>query len=481
MALPNRLWLADGGQEPPTWIVEPRTSTGPAPTLTHTRWRRKAVLAGGEHQPERTMLVEWFPLSELLPHHLLPLRNVIHHNLLRFHECGPADPKTAYAMSDAPLGLDLATIVKTAGEKLPVWWGVAVLCEAARGLVALHDQLRQRGFPKGHGAVDASCIFVSPQGRVQVLCFAPLCKPSALHDPIAPEVRKSWRLATVASDVYSLCVLLKSLPLREPLPEALSSLSDRGISVHAEKRPTLLCIFRVLSAELLNLGAPLALSEHIGLELSRVLPAAKTGDATGSDWGNAGPATFGPLPKTLSPLAATAVSLSATWDTVLPNPPSPNKVRFPWATIAPLVCLCTLVCAWLAWAPFDATPSPLKQAAAHVRMLRPPPPPLPAILPVAIGASGQWRDLRVSILRKHDTEEEQRLLLLVINPTQTKQTLDPETVRLTTNSSPTEAPLSAQPQPLVELLAGQMQTVELRFHLPPGTTPSAPYVFQVSK
>ena len=174
MALPNRLWLPEGAGELPTFF--PETTRVAVEVPLGQRWRRRAVLAGIEGQPERTVLVEWFSATDLQPVQLEPLRSLCHVNLLRLLQCGQSDGRTAYAISEAPLGLDLASIVRTAQVKLPAWWAVAVVAEAARGLLALQQFWVSRGPARGHGAVDGSCVFVSASGRVQVLAFAPLVK-----------------------------------------------------------------------------------------------------------------------------------------------------------------------------------------------------------------------------------------------------------------------------------------------------------------
>ena len=86
MALPNRLWLPDGGQDLPVFPVE-RVSAEVGPQLG-SRWRKRAVLAGVEGQAERTVLVEWFSVADLVSSQLAPLRSVCHSNLLRLHQFG---------------------------------------------------------------------------------------------------------------------------------------------------------------------------------------------------------------------------------------------------------------------------------------------------------------------------------------------------------------------------------------------------------
>ena len=331
MALPNRLWLPDGGQDLPVFPVE-RVSAEVGPQLG-SRWRKRAVLAGVEGQAERTVLVEWFSVADLVSSQLAPLRSVCHSNLLRLHQFGQSDGKTAYAISEAPLGLDLLQVARTLPGKLPAWWAVSVVHEAARGILALHQHLARRGRARGHGALDASCVFVSSAGRVQVLAFAPLPRHVSSdvlgEDPIAPEVRRGSKLAMAASDVYSLATLLLSLPLDRPLPDALLRLLRRGQSVFAEKRPTLTLLIQQLGDARWQLGAPLALAERIGAELGRLLPTTRSQSLGESEWGSAGPVSFGPLPKTLYPLSATAVSLSATWDAApqVDVQPTPGRRR----------------------------------------------------------------------------------------------------------------------------------------------------------
>lgn len=464
MALPNRLWLPDGGTDLPTWIPESRLATE-TPIAVGQRWRRRAVLAGTDGQPERTVLVEWFALSELQPSLLSPLRGLCHLHLLRLHQVGPADAKTAFALSEAPLGIDLQTIVKTATAKLPAWWAVSVIADAGRGLLALHRQLRERGLSRGHGGVDATCVFVSPTGRVQVLSFAPLGKPSLIDDPIAPEVRHSSRLCTPASDVYSLATLLATLPIERPLPDPLARLLSRCRSPHAEKRPPLHVLLEELDQSLPSLSAPLARTEQLGVELGRLIPAARSRDLSDGEWGSAGPVTFGPLPKTLSPLAATAVSLSATWDAAPKVDLSPKVVRYSGWMVALGLFAMTLFGAGLSFLLSSDTPRRARTASqATVQLTRPALPSLPARLPLREGVRGQLGMLRAQILRSELSGDGLHVILLLVNPTTQPQLFDPLSLRI----SPSADSQSYSPEPVsaMELAPGQLQTLALRFLVP---------------
>lgn len=479
MALPNRLWLPDGGQDLPVFPVE-RVSAEVVPP-PGPRWRKRAVLAGVEGQAERTVLVEWFSVADLALAQLEPLRSVCHSNLLRLHQFGQSDGKTAYAISEAPLGLDLLHIVRNLAGKLPAWWAVSVVYEAARGVQALHHHLAQRGRVRGHGALDASCVFVSSAGRVQVLAFAPLPKLAAMEplgeDPIAPEVRRGAKLAMAASDVYSLGTLLQSLPIDRPLPDALLRLLRRCQSLFAEKRPTLALLIKQLGDARWQLGAPLALAERIGSELGRLLPATRSQSLGDSEWGSAGPVSFGPLPRTLYPLSATAVSLSATWDAapqveVGPRPPLPR-------VSASLVLVCVLallggVGGWLlSKRPLPASvpsqgslvvpsvpPGPAgPQVTIHA--LRGPAPDVASSLRLRVGERGRLGGLRVSVLRSEASESGLLLSLLLVNGTTQPLRLDPMSLRV--SASPDAQAFAPEPSPVLSLSPGQMQALALRF------------------
>jgi len=475
MALPNRLWLPDGGHELPTWIPEtPRSTAEQAVSPLGQRWRRRAVLAGAEGQPERTVLVEWFAVADLLPSQIEPLRGFCHVNLLRLHQFGQSDGKTAYAISEAPLGLDLGSIVKTAQVKLPTWWAVAVLGEVARGLLALHQFLAGRRLFRGHGAVDAQCVFVSASGRVQVLAFAPLLKVAHTDDTIAPEVRHGQRLVTPAADVYSLAKLLAAMPLDRALPDGLQRLLQRALSLHAEKRPTLAVLSEVLEHTRWQLGAPLAVAERIGSELNRLLPPTRSRDLADGDWGSAGPVTFGPLPKTLFLLSSTAVSLSATWDAAPPLALTVKPQRsWSWTSVAIAtvsVLLPMLGGSALGWL-FDRE-EPLLQP---LRSVVPAVVQAPAIVPVPVtpsstlasslalreGERGLLGQVRCQVLRSEQGDGGPRLTLLLVNGTTLPHQIDPMSLRIG-SSSDTQS-FSPEPLPPLRLGPGQMQTVELRF------------------
>lgn len=477
MALPNRLWLPEGAGELPTFF--PETTRVAVEVPLGQRWRRRAVLAGIEGQPERTVLVEWFSASDLQPAQLEPLRGLCHVNLLRLLQCGQSDGRTAYAISEAPLGLDLASIVRTAQVKLPAWWAVAVVAEAARGLLALQQFWVSRGPARGHGAVDGSCVFVSASGRVQVLAFAPLVKVALGDDPIAPEVRWSTRLATTAADVYSLCSLLLSLPVARPLPDELVRLCRRGLSPYAEKRPTLRLLYESLCAARTGLAAPLSLSEQLGSELSRLLPPTRSRELSESDWGSAGPVSFGPLPKTLFPLSSSAVSLSATWDAAPPIALSPPSRR-PWLIGSGLLLL-TLLGGLVGWRLRSeperpaARPvaTPILQPSPSSRsqpspLPSPPPSPLPSLLPDTLllksGERGRLGGLRTQLLRSEQRSDGVHLTLLLVNAAQRPQPLDPMSLRL--SATPDSQAFAPEPSPPLVVMPGQMQTIELRFAVP---------------
>ena len=463
MALPNRLWLPDGGHDLPTWIAETRLASEPL-LPTEKRWRRRAVLAGTDSQPERTVLVEWFAQSELRAAQIAPLRGLCHVHVLRLHQVGKADARTAFALSEAPLGIDLLAICKTATAKLPVWWAVCVIRDAARGLWALHKQLEDRGHHVGLGTVDASCIFVSTTGRVQVLAFAPLARPLLVDDPIAPEVRQSHRLCSPAADVYSLATVLSMLPIERPLPEALLRVLARCRSPHAEKRPTLSLLLSQLDETLGGLGAPLPQVERIGAELHRLIPAARSRDLSDGEWGSAGPVTFGPLPKTLSPLAATAVSLSATWDAAPPLDLAPMPRRpAGWMIGIGLFATTMLGSGLAALLPSAAPPThPPVQATAQLAKTNGPH--LPTTLPLREGVRGQLGGLRVQILKSELSTGSLHVILLLTNPDQQPHRFEPLSLRV--SASPDSQSYAPEPLPVMELSPGQLQTLALRFLVP---------------
>lgn len=463
MALPKRLWLPDGANDLPTWVIENRTGHEPIPT-EHLRWRRKAVLASTGQQPERTVLVEWFPLSELVPGQLKPLLHLVHFNLLRLHQFGPADAKTAYVLSDAPLGVDVLSVVKAAKAGLPAFWAVAVILEAARGLAALHDQVRHKGLPRGHGTLDPSTIFVSPTGRVQLLCFAPPLKTDDAGNTIAPEVRRHPRLNTPAADVFSLSAILRDLPLQEPLPAACLSFLSRGMSLRLERRPTLPCFAEQLAAWLPRLGAPL--KSAIGSELARILPTSPRKDLAEIEWSNTGPAQFGPLPKTLSPLSSTAVSLSATWDTVPPQQPK-RHFSVLWALLFTSLCvgLGAVVCA--TWDTLPASPKPAR--ATH--FLRLPSAPSSSVAwPLRPGEHAEIQGVRVSILSAESTDRGFKLRLLLVNPTGGVQPFDPSRLHIQGLGGQQVTP--TEPPPPIDLPPGRMKTMEVLLATAQGFVPN---------
>ena len=87
------------------------------------RMRRRAIFAGEGNLPDREVLLDWFPA------HLLPvearrtraLRTVRHIHLLRLFDLGLADPRTAYAISEAPNGVDLSTLLRAAQADTFLW------------------------------------------------------------------------------------------------------------------------------------------------------------------------------------------------------------------------------------------------------------------------------------------------------------------------------------------------------------------------
>ena len=351
MSLPTRLWLPDGVHELPTAVPAGQLSglwpgsTAAAPeaaalppsaTTPHVRLRRRALLRADPGLPERPVLIEWFPRADLDAAEAARRQGACHVHLLRLHHLGLADARTAYAISEAPAGVDLHTVCRAAADKLPAWWAVAVVAAAARGLGALHQHLQRRG-GAAHGGIELGTIFVAWSGAVQLLAYAPPVLPS-LAPAVAPEVLAAPRLATPAADVYALGVVLRALLPQAALARGpLQRLVRRCLLPHAEERPALSAVQAALEATLGELAAPLGRAAAIGELLGRVCPRAATVDLADAEWGDSALASFATLPATLfplNPLSTGAVPLSPTWVTAAPEPsvrpvppPAPRSSR----------------------------------------------------------------------------------------------------------------------------------------------------------
>lgn len=351
MSLPTRLGLPNGVHELPTAVpagqlsglwpgstaaVPEAVALPPSATTPHLRLRRRALLRADPGLPERPVLIEWFARADLDVVEAARRQGACHVNLLRLHHIGVADARTAYAISEAPAGVDLHTVCRAAGEKLPAWWAVAVVAAAARGLGALHQHLQRRG-GAAHGGIELGTLFVAWNGAVQLLAYAPPVLPS-LAPAVAPEVLAAPRLATPAADVYALGTVLRALLPQAALARGpLQRLVRRCLLPHADERPALSAVQAALEAALWELAAPLGRAAAIGELLGRLCPRAATVDLADAEWGDSALASFATLPATLfplNPLSTGAVPLSPTWMTAAPEPtvsrippPAPRSSR----------------------------------------------------------------------------------------------------------------------------------------------------------
>lgn len=349
MSLPTRLGLPDGVHELPTAVPAGQLSglwpgsaaaaeaaaLPPSATTPHLRLRRRALLRADPGLPDRPVLIEWFARADLDAAEAARRQGACHVNLLRLHHIGVADARTAYAISEAPAGVDLHTVCRAAPEKLPAWWAVAVVAAAARGLGALHQHLQRRG-GTAHGGIELGTLFVAWSGAVQLLAYAPPVLPSLA--PTAPEVLAAPRLITPAADVYALGAVLRALLPQAALARGpLQRLVRRCLLPHADERPALPAVQAALEAALWELDAPLGRAAAIGELLGRVCPRAATVDLADAEWGDSALASFATLPATLfplNPLSTGAVPLSPTWVTAAPEPtvspvppPAPRSSR----------------------------------------------------------------------------------------------------------------------------------------------------------
>lgn len=385
MSLPTRLWLPDGVHELPTAVpagqlsglwpgsLTAATEAHPPPTAaTAPRHRRRALLRADAGLPERPVLIEWLPRSDLDAAEAARRKGACHVNLLRLHHVGLADARTAYLISEAPAGVDLWTVHRAAAGQLPAWWGVAVVAAAARGLLALHQHLQRRG-GAAHGGIELSTVFVAWSGAVQLLAYAPRGLPAA-GAAAAPELLAAPRLATAATDVYALATVLKVLlPPTALTRGALPPLLRRCLLPHPEERPALSALVAALEAALGELEAPLGRATAIGEILGNVCPRQAAVELADAEWGESTLANFATLPATLfplSPLSTGAVQLSPTWVMVPPEmtvtverapaqrPPPPRRgpLLFAGATLG--LALLGGVALWGAAEPVAAPPAP---------------------------------------------------------------------------------------------------------------------------
>jgi len=369
MALPPRLWLPDSqlesaavarglGRGParasaaaglwtplpggslavsPTGSVAPSSST-PRTLLPGSpdapRVRRRALWRGEAGLPDRPVLVEWFPLSQLASERSAAarVRGVCHAQLLRLLSLGAADGRSGYAISEASDGVDLATVSRAAPGELPAWWAVYVIAQLSRAVQFLIDSQQRRRLPcVGHGRVSASTVFVGWNGSVQLLAFAASAGGQRGEETLAPELRASERLLSPAADVYALAVLLRQLlPASALSRPALGRLLRRTLHAQADQRLALPTFAASLHALLADLQAPLARAQAVGEVLGRFCPRASV-DLLETDWGESTGDGLAALPPSLAPLSAGPVALSPTWYQRLAPPaapaPSPSQTR----------------------------------------------------------------------------------------------------------------------------------------------------------
>ena len=390
MALPSRLWLPHPPAEAtpvrrgtPAWTMgEPDKLPG---ALTQ-RMRRRAIFAGEGNLPDREVLLDWFPA------HLLPvearrtraLRTVRHIHLLRLFDLGLADPRTAYAISEAPNGVDLSTLLRAAQSEFVPHFALLVVSALCRALLCLLQEQRRLGVVwQGHGRIFSSTVFVGWQGQVSLLAYSPPLQTSHLEATRAPELLSSERLLTPAADVYSLALLLRQcLPSSSLAAGPLSRLIAESLLPEAQQRPSLPLFADRVQAALFDLRPPLDAAAAIAEVVQRHCPRA-TSDLLDFEWPESTIEGFPALPTSQLPLADRAVTLSATW--VMPTqavrrPSDAQRARRLSLGLLSLVCLLGLA-ALVLW---ELAPDP---QAAWLRS------PLSPVAPVA------WHPSRVSATR----------------------------------------------------------------------------------
>ena len=457
MALPTRLWLPDAVHELPTAVPAgqlsglwpgsaaapgalptpgalPQPGTLPQPqsaTTPHLRPRRRALLRADAGLPERPVLIEWFPRADLDATVAERYKGACHFHLLRLHHVGLADARTAYAISEAPAGIDLLTVSRAAAGQLPAWWTVAVVAAAARGLMTLHQHLLRRG-GSAHGGIELHTLFVAWSGAVQLLAYAPPGH-STMPLAVAPEVRAAPRLATPAADVYALGAVLKALLPASLTRGALPRLVRRCLSPHAEERPSLSAVQSALEAALGELEAPLARATAIGEVLGRVCPREATVDLADAEWGDSALVSFATLPATLfplSPLSTGVVPLSPTWAMSPPDPPAADPTAAPppaprprWPLFVGVTALALALLGGTALLSWNGTPVTLPSPSEKKPAVRPRTPTTAESLPVASvplvasAASVPWGALRLQLLRVWFEPDRLRVQLRLTNPT----------------------------------------------------------------
>lgn len=372
MALPLRLWIPDGTSELPTAAIG---QAGPAPRSQAAggtvvpRLRRRALFRGEAGLPDRSVLVEWFPAADLVAERRAARRvaGLCHVHLLRLIDIGAMDSRSAYAVSEAPDGVDLFNVLRAAPFELPPWWGAAVVLAVTRALCALERQL-SRG-PRagcGHGRVNQGTVFVGWDGGVRLLAFSPAGSASHRPEDIAPELRLSDRLLTSAADVYALGALLRDLlPVAARRRKEAARLLRRCLYPQAEKRIGLSALAAACEELLYEWQAPTERASAIGDVLSQCCPRA-TVDLLDADWNSSVSDGYPALPPTLAPLSPSTVQLSPSW--LRPAAPAAkrNLSRVGAAVLPPAVALCALAALSLWGRPRPALPPPLASAPAAI-------------------------------------------------------------------------------------------------------------------
>lgn len=251
---------------------------GSLPGADRTRGRRRALLRREEAEaaPEQPVLLEWFSGPDA-PARVARgrLRRALQHgHLLRLLRIGCAEVDgtfRGFAISEAPAGVDLATLqraARAAGTPLPPWWSAAVLHAAGRGLLALHRHLLALDAAPCHGALAPAALFVGWQGEVQLLGFS--ADPGAL---LAPEARALQRIAGAPADVYAFARLIEELlPEEERRRPELAGLLAAARAPDPERRPPLPALLLGLRRYLLTVPAPLQRAQAIGALVAQTCP-----------------------------------------------------------------------------------------------------------------------------------------------------------------------------------------------------------------
>lgn len=160
----------------------------------------------------------------------------------------------------------------------------------------------------------------------------------------------------------------------------------------------------------------------------------------------------------LSPLAATAVSVSATWGAAPKVDLSPKVVRFAgWIVVLGLFAM-TLVGDGRSFLLSSEPPRPARTASqATVQLVRPELPSQPARLPLREGVRGQLGMLRAQILRSELSGDGLHAIPLLVNPMTQPQLFDPLSLRISPSAD--SQSYSTEPISAIELAPGQIQTL----------------------